>query len=65
MQRAMGRNRRWSWKGKERLSGVWNARLKAFVFLPGKKKKKKKNRRHGGGVLSRSMVWFKFMTDIP
>lgn len=63
MQRAMGRNGRWSWKGKERLSGVWNARLKAFVFLPGGKKKK--NRRHGGGVLSRSMVWFKFMTDIP
>lgn len=41
MQRAMGRNGRWSWKGKERLSGVWNARLKAFVFLPGGKKKKK------------------------
>lgn len=60
MQSAMGRNRRWSWKGKERLSGVWNARLKAFVFLPGKKK-----RRHGGGVLSRRRVWFKFMTDIP
>lgn len=39
MQSAMGRNRRWGWKGKERLSGVWNARLKAFVFLPGKKKK--------------------------
>lgn len=63
MQGAMRRNKRWSWKGKERLSGVWNATLKAFVFLP--RKKKKKTRRLGGGVLSRSMVWFKFMADIP
>lgn len=49
MQRAMGRNRRWSWKGKERLSGVWNARLKAFVFLPGKKEKRKKKKQEAWG----------------
>lgn len=50
-----GEMRDGSWKGKERLSRVWHAMLKAFVFLPGKKKKERK-RRLGGGVLSKSMV---------
>jgi hypothetical protein len=39
-----------SWKGKERLSRVWNAMLKAFVFLPGRKKKKKSQETWGRGL---------------